>query len=61
MAAKSERLKFIDMWAQYVKTHPDKVWSKQQKVLIDSQIQGAKTYPLTKEQYLEIKGELRKK
>jgi hypothetical protein len=33
-----ERLKFIDYWANYVKTHPDKVWSKQQNVVIDSQI-----------------------
>jgi hypothetical protein len=33
-----ERLKFIDYWANYVKTHPDKVWSKQQNVIIDSQI-----------------------
>ena len=33
-----ERLKFIDFWANYVKTHPDKVWSKQQNVVIDSQI-----------------------
>jgi len=33
-----ERLKFIDFWANYIKTHPDKVWSKQQNVIIDSQI-----------------------
>ena len=33
-----ERLKFIDFWADYIKTHPDKVWSKQQNVIIDSQI-----------------------
>lgn len=29
------RLDFIDFWAHYVKTHPDKVWSKQQNVLIN--------------------------
>ena len=33
-----ERLEFIEFWANYVKTHSDKEWSKQQKVLIDSQI-----------------------
>ncbi|MEK6913372.1 MAG: hypothetical protein AABW47_01745 [Nanoarchaeota archaeon] len=33
-----ERLKFIDFWANFVKTHPDKVWSKQQNVVINSQI-----------------------
>ncbi|MCK5149815.1 hypothetical protein KAJ87_02725 [Candidatus Pacearchaeota archaeon] len=33
-----ERLKFIDFWANYVKTHSDKEWSEQQNILIDSQI-----------------------
>lgn len=33
-----ERLKFVDFWANYIRTHPDKVWSKQQNVIIDSQI-----------------------
>jgi hypothetical protein len=33
-----ERLQFIKYWANYVKTHPDKVWSKQQNIVIDSQI-----------------------
>lgn len=35
---KEERLNFVKYWAEYVKTHSDKEWSKQQKVLIDSQI-----------------------
>lgn len=30
-----ERLKFIDMWVDYIKKHPDKKWSAEQKVLID--------------------------
>jgi hypothetical protein len=33
-----ERLGFINFWAEYVKTHPDKEWSKQQNMLINSQI-----------------------
>ena len=33
-----ERLKFIDFWVEYIKTHSDKEWSSQQKILIDSQI-----------------------
>jgi len=33
-----ERLEFIDFWVNYIKTHSDKEWSSQQKVLIDSQI-----------------------
>lgn len=36
-----ERNIFIDFWANYVKTHPDKDWSRQQNVLIDSQIKSA--------------------
>ena len=35
-----ERLEFIEFWANYVKTHSDKEWSRQQKVLIDSQIKS---------------------
>ncbi len=33
-----ERLKFVDYWADYVKTHSDKEWSRQQNVVINSQI-----------------------
>lgn len=32
-----ERLEFIDFWVNYIKTHPDKKWSSQQNLLIDSQ------------------------
>lgn len=32
-----ERLKFIDYWANYVKTHEDEEWSEQQNILINSQ------------------------
>jgi hypothetical protein len=32
-----ERMKFIDFWADYIKKHSDKEWSKKQKLLIDSQ------------------------
>ena len=34
-----ERLEFIDFWVDYMKKNPDKKWSEQQKVLIDSQIE----------------------
>lgn len=33
-----ERLKFIDLWVDYIKKTPDKIWSAQQKELIDSQM-----------------------
>jgi hypothetical protein len=32
-----ERLEFIKFWANYIKTHKDKDWSSQQKILINSQ------------------------
>jgi len=33
-----ERLKFIEYWVNYIKTHSDKEWSSQQNELINSQI-----------------------
>ena len=33
-----ERLKFIDFWVNYIKTHSDEEWSEQQNIIIDSQI-----------------------
>lgn len=35
---KKDRLWFVDFWANYVKTHPDEEWSRQQNVLINSVI-----------------------
>ena len=34
-----ERLKFIVFLAEYVKKHSDKKWSREQAVIIDSQIE----------------------
>ena len=31
-----QRNEFIDLWAEYVKTHSDREWSVQQNVLINS-------------------------
>jgi hypothetical protein len=39
-----DRKEFIRFWANYVKTHKDKEWSKQQKKLIDSQIKSAREF-----------------
>jgi len=38
-----ERLKFIDWWVEYMKKQEDSLWSKQQNVLIDSQMKN--NYP----------------
>jgi len=54
-----DRLNFVEYWANYVRTHPDKEWSRQQNVLINSLMQNAKNSKLTKEQYLRIKGEIK--
>ena len=55
---REDRMNFVEYWADYVRTHPDKDWSRQQKILIDSQIKNARQLKLTPKKYLEIKGEL---
>ena len=42
------KLDFVELWAEYVRTHPDKEWTTQQNVLINSQLKST----LTREQYL---------
>lgn len=37
---REDRLNFVKFWANYIKTHSDKDWSEQQKILIDSQIEA---------------------
>ncbi len=56
-----ERLAFVKKWAEYVRTHPDKDWSEQQRVLIDSQLQSAKQKLISVKDYLKIKEGSRKK
>lgn len=41
---KEDRLNFIDFWAEYVRTHSDEEWSKQQNFLINSQIRNARHF-----------------
>lgn len=33
-----QRREFVKFWAEYVRNHPDSEWSKQQNVIVDSQI-----------------------
>jgi hypothetical protein len=47
-----ERYRFIDQWAEYVRTHDDKDWSRQQNVIINSCL---RTASMTKEEYLVMK------
>ena len=52
---REERLKWVGFWADYVRTHSDREWSRQQKNLIDSQIQSARQFRISKETYLKMK------
>ena len=37
---KEERMEFVELWAEYVRTHSDREWSRQQKIVVDSQLKG---------------------
>lgn len=50
-----DRKWFVKFWANYVKKNTNKVWSAQQKMLIDSQISNAGNFRLTPKAYLDIK------
>lgn len=50
-----ERMKFVEKWANYVKESPDREWSRQQAILINSQIRNARKIGLTREQVDYIK------
>lgn len=36
----AERIKFVDLWAEYVRNHSDREWSRQQKIVVDSQLKN---------------------
>ena len=50
----NERMRFVDIWAEYVRTHSDKEWSRQQNIVINSSLKSA---VMTKEQFFKMKGE----
>ena len=35
-----DRINFVKYWANYIRTHPDEEWSKQQNMLINSQLKN---------------------
>ena len=41
---KEERENFVKFWAAYMKTVDDNVWSKQQNIIINSQIHNSKEF-----------------
>ena len=40
---KEDRINFVKYWAEYIRTHSDKDWSKQQNMLINSQIKASQS------------------
>ena len=54
---REDRMNFVEYWAEYVKTHSDEEWSRQQKILIDSQIQNARSLQLSREDYIKLKSQ----
>ena len=52
---KEDRINFVEYWAEYVKTHSDDEWSRQQNILINSQIQNARSLRLSRKDYLKKK------
>jgi hypothetical protein len=49
-----ENTRFVHKWAEYVRTHSDEDWSKQQNVIINSALRTAN---MTREQFFKMKGE----
>lgn len=49
-----ERMRFIDFWSEYVMTHEDKDWSRQQNVIINSCLRSSR---MSKEEYMKMKEE----
>ncbi len=55
---KMDRIWFIKKWVDYMKTHSDKEWSRQQNLLINSIMQNARYFKISPKRYLEIRGEI---
>ncbi len=52
---KKERLEFIHYYAEWVKSVPNEVWSRQQAELIDNFMVNATNFKMRPEKYLEMK------
>jgi len=55
-----ERLEFVRLYARWVKEVSNEIWSKQQAEFINSLMQNAKNFRLSPEEYLRMKGSVRK-
>lgn len=52
-----ERLRFVDFWSKYVLEHDDRVWSRQQNVIINSCMRTAN---ISRDDYLRLKSAVKK-
>lgn len=50
-----ERMRFVDYWAEFVRTSPEAVWSGQQKEFINAVLKTARQF--SRQEYLRLKGE----
>lgn len=50
-----ERLEFVRFWANYIKTHNNKEWSRQQALLVNSILKSANKDP---ELYMKVKSKI---
>jgi len=53
----NQRKWFVKYWANYMKSVPNKEWSRQQNIIIDSQLKSATK---DKDMYMKIKNMMRK-
>jgi hypothetical protein len=53
-----ERIAFIRLYVKKLKENPDEVF-REQVEFINSLMESAKSFPLSKKEYLKMKGELR--
>jgi len=58
---REERLAFVRWYAAWVKRTPNREWSRQQAVLIDSYFENARNMPLSAREYLELLARSRRK
>ena len=53
----NQRKWFVKYWANYMKSVPNKEWSRQQNIVIDSQLMSATK---DRDRYMKIKNAMRK-
>ena len=55
-----ERIDFIKLYVEWLKKTPNEVWSAQQAEFINALLENAKNFPLSKKEYLRMKGRVKR-